>query len=110
MKKLNTYIVLFLSLMAGLVIGSDTFTPYTFDNVPNNVVDLWKDVDASKEALETEIVKEWVEDGIVCRYVVFKVGTFKGVDSRIAAFYTFPKGLKKLPLLSMPTAEGSGQK
>jgi hypothetical protein len=66
--------------------AADSLTPYTADNVPQNVVDLWKDVDARKDALETKVVKEWREDGAVCRYVIFKVGTFKGADSRIAAF------------------------
>ncbi len=74
--------------------AADTFVPYTAETVPKNVTDLWKDIDPRKEALETEVVEEWEEDGIICRYVIFKIGTFKGADARLAAFYTFPKGMK----------------
>ena len=71
-------------------------------------MDLWKDVDARNDALETKVVKEWREDGVVCRYVIFKVGTFKGADSRIAAFYCYPEGAKKAP--AFVYAHGGGQR
>jgi len=105
---LTLILILALSSLVGTAPATDTFIPYNEDNVPGNVVDLWKDVDARKDALETEIVKEWVEDGVVCRYVIFKVGTFKGADSRIAAFYTFPEGAEKLPAIVW--AHGGGQR
>ena len=88
--------------------AADSLQPYTVANVPQNVVDLWKDVDARKDALETKVVKEWREDGVVCRYVIFKVGTFKGADSRIAAFYSFPEGAMKVP--AFVWAHGGGQR
>ena len=88
--------------------ATDSLTPYTADKVPQNVVDLWQDVDARKDALETKVVKEWREDGVVCRYVIFKVGSFKGADSRIAAFYCFPEGAKKVP--AFVYAHGGGQR
>ena len=108
LKNPIVYTAAFLSLMAGIAVGADTFVPYTADTVPNNVVALWKVVDARKDALETEIVKEWSEDGVVCRYVIFKVGTFKGADSRIAAFYTFPEGARKAAAIVW--AHGGGQR
>lgn len=101
------YAIICFALVSGIAFGTDTFVPYSADNVPDNVIDLWKDVDLRKDALETNIVKEWVEEGVVCRYVTFKVGTFKGVDSRIAAFYTFPKGAKDAP--AFVWAHGGGQ-
>ena len=88
--------------------ATDSLTPYTADKVPQNVVDLWQDVDARKDALETKVVKEWREDGVVSRYVIFKVGTFKGADSRIAAFYCFPEGAKRGP--AFVWAHGGGQR
>ena len=104
-----------LTLLAALLLApltalhaADSLTPYTADNVPQNVVDLWKDVDARKDALETKVLKEWRENGVVCRYVIFKVGTFKGADSRIAAFYCFPEGAKKAP--AFVWAHGGGQR
>lgn len=102
------YAAAFLSLMAGIAVGDDTFVPYTTETVPNNVTELWQDLDARKDALETEVVKEWIEEGVVCRYVIFKVGTFKGADSRIAAFYTFPQGVKSAP--AVVWAHGGGQR
>lgn len=101
-------LITILGVLASLVHAADTFTPYSEGSVPQNVVDLWKDVDARKEALETEIVQEWKEDGIVTRYVVFKVGTFKGADARVAALYTFPAGMTKGP--AFVWAHGGGQR
>jgi len=89
--------------------AGDSLTPYsTAAEVPENVADLWKDIDFGKDDLETEIVKEWAEDGVVCRYVIFTVGTFKGEKSRMAAFYTFPEGVKDAPAIVW--AHGGGQR
>ena len=85
-----------LNLLGLPLLAADTFTPYRkADDVPRNVVDLWEDYDARKEGLEVRIVKEWKADGVVTRYVTFKVGTFKGSDARIAAYYSFPDNGRK---------------
>jgi len=89
--------------------AGDSLTPYTSAaEVPQNVVDLWKDIDFRKDTLDTEILKEWSEDGVVCRYVIFTIGTFKGEKSRVAAFYTFPEGAKNAPAIVW--AHGGGQR
>ena len=89
--------------------AADSLTAYsTGAEVPKNVVDLWKGIDFRKDALDTEIVKQWTEDGVVCRYVIFTVGTFKGEKSRMAAFYTFPEGAKSAPAIVW--AHGGGQR
>lgn len=75
--------------------AAETFTPYKAGGVPQSVIDLWKDYDARKESLDVQVVEEWKVDGIVTRYVTFKVGTFKGADSRIAAYYSFPDNGRK---------------
>jgi len=75
--------------------GAETFTPYAPGDVPQTVTDLWKDYDARKEPLDIEVVKEWQADGVVSRYVLFTVGTFKGSRARIAAYYSFPVNGKK---------------
>ena len=41
-----------------LVLGADSSKPYAEGEVPDNVVDLWKDIDFRKDSLETEVVKE----------------------------------------------------
>ena len=58
-------------------------------------------------ASNTEVIKEWREDGIVCRYVIYTIGTFKGAMSRCAAFYTFPEVMKQGP--AFVWAHGGGQ-
>lgn len=89
------------AIWAGLAIllsttqAEETFTPYKAGEVSQNVTDLWKDYDARKEALDVQVVKEWKADGVVTRYVTFKVGTFKGADARIAAYYSFPDNGEK---------------
>ncbi len=89
------------SLWVGLAVfvstaqAAETFMPYKAGGVPQNVMDLWKDYDARKEPLDVHVVKEWKADGVVTRYVTFKVGTFKGTDARIAAYYCFPANGEK---------------
>ena len=76
--------------------------------VPRTVKELWSDFDPQKEPLDTHVVREWEKDSIVFRYVTYDVGTFKGVKARMAAFYGFPKGERKLPgLLHL---HGGGQR
>lgn len=78
------------------------------DDAPKTVTALWSDFDPRKYPLETNIVREWEKDGINYRYVTFHVGSFKSQPARMAAFYAFPKGAKKLPgLLHL---HGGGQR
>ncbi|MDG1241190.1 MAG: hypothetical protein P8R37_03160 [Opitutae bacterium] len=61
---------------------ADSLTPYTqASEVPQTALELWKDYDPRKEALEVKIHQEWKQDGVVSRLISFKVGTFKGSDS-----------------------------
>ena len=91
--------VTFLWIVLGMLISTaqaaETFTPYKAGEVPQTVTDLWKDYDARKESLDVQVVKEWKADGVVTRYVTFKVGTFKGDDAHIAAYYCFPENGKR---------------
>ena len=76
--------------------------------VPRTVKELWSDFDPRKEPLDAHVVREWEKDGIIFRYVTYHIGTFKGVEARMAAFYGFPKGGRKLPgLLHL---HGGGQR
>ena len=67
-----------------------------------------QDVDFRKDPLDTEVVKQWREDGIVCQYVIFTVGTFKGAKARCAAFYSFPEDMQSGP--AFVWAHGGGQR
>jgi hypothetical protein len=89
-------LALILNLLGLSLYAGETFTPYQHAReVPQTVTGLWKDYDSRKEPLDIKVVKEWQADGVVTRYVTFKVGTFKGADSRIAAYYSFPANGKK---------------
>ena len=96
MQMLKLALILLLNLLGLSLSAEETFTPYQHAReVPGNVIDLWKGYDARKEPLDVRIVREWKTEGVVTRYVTFKVGTFKGADSRIAAYYSFPDNGRK---------------
>lgn len=75
---------------------------------PGTVKALWADFDPRKDALETKVVREWEKNDITYRSVTFHVATFKGQAARMAGFFAFPKGAKKVPgLLHL---HGGGQR
>jgi dienelactone hydrolase len=68
------------------------------EDMPDSVAELWADFDPRAGALETEVIREWRQGGLVLRVVRFQAGTYKGVPARLAAFYGFPEGQKdRLP-------------
>ncbi len=86
----------------------DSLTPYTSaDQVPKDALALWDSYDSSVEALDVKVHQEWKKDGVVSRLITFKVGTFKGADSRIAAYYCFPENGNKNP--AFVWSHGGGQ-
>ncbi len=85
-----------LALLCALLIFT---TAHAVGSPPQSVAELWAGYDPRKEPLEVEVLKEWEEDGVVCRIVRYQVGVFKGAPSRVAGFYAFPKGGTKLPAL-----------
>ena len=89
--------------------SADTFQPYeSVEQVPDSVQELWKGFDPEAEALDTEIVKEWVKDGVTTRYLTFNVLNFQGTPSRIAAYYCFPNSPGPHP--AFVWAHGGGQR
>ncbi len=66
---------------------------------PATVKQLFSDFDPRKAPLDAKVVREWEKDGIVYRAVTFHIGTLKDKPARMAAFYAFPKGAKKIPAL-----------
>ncbi|QDU93711.1 alpha/beta hydrolase family protein [Lignipirellula cremea] len=75
---------------------------------PRSVTALFSDFDPRQEPLDTKLVREWKNDGIVYRYVTYHIGTFKGQSARMAGFFAFPKGAKKLP--GLLHVHGGGQR
>ena len=69
--------------------AKDTFTPISDPaKLPKSVLELWQGYDARSEDLEVKIIKEWKTEEVTTRYLTYKVGQFKGTDSRVAAYYS----------------------
>lgn len=97
-----------LSLAVTRAAAKDSFTTYTEETVPRSVTDLWQDLDPRAEPLDLEVVREWVENGVTTRYLLYTVCTHGGEPCRVAAFYSFPTGAKNVPALVW--AHGGGQR
>ena len=87
--------------------GTDSLPPLRDGKVPQSLDELWGGYDPRAEPLEAETLKEWERDGIVCRVVGYRIGTFKGAPATMVGLYAFPKGAAKLPGLLQ--IHGGGQ-
>ena len=77
-------------------------------DIPKSVEQTWAHFDPRSEPLETEVIHESAEDGIVLRHLRYVVGTFGEKKTRVAAFYAFPEGGKQLP--GIVQLHGGGQR
>lgn len=88
------------------------------EETPQSVEQLWADFDPRKDPLETEVIREFKEDGAVIRHVRFLVGTFKGKPARMTALYGFPepkedangKAVRQEKLPAVMHIHGGGQR
>ena len=89
--------------------AADTLTPWTSDQIPKTIAELYANFDPNKEPLNVKVIREWQENGITLQMLTYTVGTFKGVKSQMGAYYAFPtQHERKLPgLLYM---HGGGQR
>jgi pimeloyl-ACP methyl ester carboxylesterase len=106
MKPTIAFVVAIAATLSAFA-AQDSLPPLAVGKVPANLDELWAGYDPRKEPLETEILREWEADGIVCRIVRYQVGTFKGAPAKVAAFYAFPRDGKKLP--GLVQLHGGGQ-
>lgn len=108
MRKVMIYFVAVLGLTAATVAtAQDSLPPLKDGKAPTNLAELWGDYDPRFEPLETQVVREWEENGITLRHVVFTVGVFKGKPARLAGFYGFVKGSGRAP--GILQVHGGGQ-
>tara|TARA_B100002019_G_scaffold175464_1_gene151630 strand:- start:2870 stop:4741 length:1872 start_codon:yes stop_codon:yes gene_type:complete len=101
MKFLNLRIfraLIFYIFCSSLTCGNPP--PLDFD-------EMWRGFDPRLDPLETEILKEWEEDGIVMKIIRYRIGKFKGQKSIMAGVYGYPKGQIGLPGLLQ--VHGGGQ-
>lgn len=87
--------------------AQETLPPLVDGKAPQTFEELWAGFDPRAEPLETEVLKEWEEDGVVLRVLRYRIGVFKGKKAMMAAVYGFPKGGKKLP--GLVQIHGGGQ-
>jgi pimeloyl-ACP methyl ester carboxylesterase len=100
--------ILLALVTANLLRGAGESLPPLIDGkTPQTFEALWSGYDPRKEPLETEVLKEWEEDGVLLRVVRYQIGVFKGQKTMMAAVYGFPKGGTKLPGLLQ--IHGGGQ-
>ena len=105
--------VLFSAAVCHAEVGKqpDTLPALKDGKAPQNFAQMWDGFDPRAEPLETEILKEWEEDGVVLRVVRFRIGVFKGQKAKLAAVYGFPKQEKRdgLKIPGLVQIHGGGQ-
>jgi len=115
MRIVPTSLLLFLTSLTTLLLGineenvwgADSLPPLKDSKAPAKFEELWAGYDPRQEPLETEVLKEWEQDGVVLRVIRYRIGVFKGQTSRMAAVYGFPKGGTRLP--GLVQIHGGGQ-
>jgi hypothetical protein len=89
--------------------AADSLPPLAGGKAPRTLSDLWGDYDPAAEPLEAATVRQWRDGPVVCRHVTYRIGTFKGKPSTMAAFYAFPAE-REGPLPSLLHLHGGGQR
>lgn len=87
--------------------GAETLPALENGRAPQTFEAMWAGFDPRGEPLETEVLKQWEEEGVVLRVVRYRIGVFKGQKAIMAGVYGFPKGATKLPGLLQ--IHGGGQ-
>ena len=72
----------------------ETLPILTKKDIPKTHTEMWKGFDPRAEPLETEILKEWTQDGVVLRVLRYRIGIFKGQKAWMAGVFGFPKAEK----------------
>lgn len=101
-------LLLTLTLLMSLLNAENTFHSLKEgETAPQNFSELWKDFNPQTEPLDTEILEEWEEDGVIVKVLRYRAGIFKGQKAMVAAVYGYPKGGENLPALV--NVHGGGQ-
>ena len=106
LKKLG-WIIILSAIALAVPAAEESLPPLAAGRMPRTFEELWAGYDPAKEPLETEVLKQWEEDGVVLRVVRYRIGIFKGQKSTMAAVYGFPKDGAKLP--GLVQIHGGGQ-
>ena len=98
---------------ASTALAAESLPPITDGKRPQTVDELWAGYDPSAEPLDVKVIREWDEvvngKKVKLQMLTFKVGTFKGKDSRIAAYFAWPVEAEgKIP--GLVEIHGGGQR
>ncbi len=107
MKNVLITISIFLLYACQQNLTQETFSPLKNGKVPQTLEELWKDFDPRKEPLDTEVLQEWEEEGVVMKVLRYRIGIFKGEKAMMAAIYGYPKEATNLP--GLVQIHGGGQ-
>lgn len=107
MKNLLVILSIFLLFSCQQNSIQETFSPLKNGNAPQTLEELWKDFDPRKEPLDTEVLQEWEEEGVVMKVLRYRIGIFKGKKAMMAAIYGYPKEATNLP--GLVQIHGGGQ-
>lgn len=113
LRRVVFFLLCFLFLATGLIAryapAADSLNALKEGRALQSVDELWDGYDPAAEPLEVKVVRQWTDDGVVYRYVLYSIGTFKGRPARMAAFYGFPADADtKLP--AVMHMHGGGQR
>ncbi len=113
MQKTTSILLASALFLGSTSLAEESLPPITDGKIPQTVDELWAGYDPSAEPLDVKVIREWDEvvDGkkVKLQMLTFKVGTFKGKESRIAAYFAWPVEAKgKIP--GLVEIHGGGQR
>ena len=98
MEKDKKVLTAVLIVTAGMtVMAQESLPPLEQGLSPQTIDAVWAGYGPTVEDLQVEVYKAWEEDGVQLRAVRYCIGTFKGQESWMAAYYGFPVGGSNLP-------------
>jgi cephalosporin-C deacetylase-like acetyl esterase len=105
-------LILLIALVFGMITHSvvalnETLPLLKEGEAPQDFEQMWDGFDPRAEPLDTEILKQWDEDGVVMQVIRYRIGIFKGQKAMMAAVYGYPEAGTKLP--GLVQIHGGGQ-
>ena len=90
-----------------LIAQTETLAPLKDDRAPQTSDEMWAGFNPQNEPLDTEVLKEWEEDGVTLKVLRYRIGIFKGKKAVMAAIYGYPEEGTGLP--GLVQIHGGGQ-
>lgn len=106
-RNKKSFFLIPLLCFTSILLNAETLPLFDPQNPPLDYSSMWQGFNPRTEPIESEVLKEWEQDGVVLRIVRFRIGIFKGSKSIMAGVYGYPKGKNNLPALLQ--IHGGGQ-